>query len=111
MKLSSHPVLDQGGFYPHHNLYFITSDTWDLEVLGGLLLSKVAEGFVDAYAVKMRGKTLRFQAQYLRRIPVPQPEDIGAELKAALVRAFRARDVEAATAAALQVYGLQEWPM
>ncbi|MEV0581294.1 Eco57I restriction-modification methylase domain-containing protein [Nonomuraea sp. NPDC050310] len=110
MKLSSHPVLDEGGFYPHHNLYFITSDVWDLEVLGGLLLSKVAEGFVDAYAVKMRGKTLRFQAQYLRRIPVPRPDEISDELKDALATAFRARDVEAATAAALKVYGLREWP-
>ena len=26
LKLSSHPVLDKGDFYPHHNLYFITSD-------------------------------------------------------------------------------------
>jgi adenine-specific DNA-methyltransferase len=30
-------VLDRGETYPHHNLYFIESDTWDLEVLGGLL--------------------------------------------------------------------------
>lgn len=110
MKLSSHPVLDKGGFYPHHNLYFITSDVWDLEVLGGLLLSKVAEAFVDAYAVKMRGKTLRFQAQYLRRIPVPRPEDIADEHKAQLIIAFRNRDVEAATSAALKVYGLDGWP-
>ncbi|MER6008878.1 Eco57I restriction-modification methylase domain-containing protein [Nonomuraea angiospora] len=110
MKLSSHPVLDTGGFYPHHNLYFVTSDSWDLEVLGGLLLSKVAEAFVDAYAVKMRGKTLRFQAQYLRRIPVPNPSNIAAEHKAQLASAFRDRDVESATAAALKVYGLNEWP-
>src|SRR5690606_5488574 len=43
MKLASEPVLDPGNYYPHHNLYFITSDSWDLRVLGGLLLSKVAE--------------------------------------------------------------------
>ncbi|WP_344208135.1 Eco57I restriction-modification methylase domain-containing protein [Nonomuraea bangladeshensis] len=110
MKLSSHPVLDKGGFYPHHNLYFITSEIWDLEVLGGLLLSKVAEAFVEAYAVKMRGKTLRFQAQYLRRIPVPMTQEIAPEQRAQLVAAFRARDVTAATQAALAVYGLTEWP-
>lgn len=110
MKLSSHPVLDTGGHYPHHNLYFITSDAWDLEVLGGLLLSKVCEGFVDAYAVKMRGRTLRFQAQYLRRIRVPRPESISPEDRSALIDAFRRRDVDAATATALKVYGLSEWP-
>ncbi len=76
MKLTIHPVLDEGGHYPHHNLYFVISDVWDLKVLGGLLLSKVAEAFVEAYAVKMRGGTLRFQAQYLRKIRVPDPADI-----------------------------------
>lgn len=110
MKLSIHPVLDKGGFYPHHNLYFITSDTWDLEVLGGLLLSRVAEAFVDAYAVKMRGKTLRFQAQYLRRIPVPDPATLTLKQRKRLTDAFRRRDVEAATTAALDVYGLTAWP-
>ncbi len=113
MKLSSHPVLDKGGedgYYPHHNLYFITSDVWDLEALGGLLLSKVAESFVEAYAVKMRGKTLRFQAQYLRRIPVPDPAALTEAQKEQLIDAFQKRDVEAATSAALDVYGLTEWP-
>ncbi|MET9294437.1 Eco57I restriction-modification methylase domain-containing protein [Streptomyces sp. NPDC003077] len=110
MKLSIHPVLDEGNLYPHHNLYYIVSDTWDLSVLGGLLLSKVAQAFVEAYAVKMRGGTLRFQAQYLRRIRVPDPAQITPEDAEALSRAFRNRDVEAATQAALRVYGLTELP-
>ncbi|WP_395295495.1 Eco57I restriction-modification methylase domain-containing protein [Kitasatospora hibisci] len=110
MKLTIHPVLDEGKLYPHHNLYFIVSDVWDMRVLGGLLLSKVAEAFVEAYAVKMRGGTLRFQAQYLRKIRVPDPADIAEEDRAALADAFRKRDVKAATAAALRVYGLTELP-
>ena len=110
MKQTIHPVLDSGGLYPHHNLYYIVSDTWDLRVLGGLLLSKIAEAFVAAYAVKMRGGTLRFQAQYLRKIRVPRPEDIGEADRAALADAFDRRDVQAATLAALRVYGLTELP-
>lgn len=110
MKLRSHPVLDAGGFYPHHNLYFLTSDVWDLEVLGGLLLSRIAESFIEAYAVKMRGKTLRFQAQYLRRIRVPIVSSISAEHGDALRQAFRTRDVDAATNVALELYGLSHWP-
>ncbi|MFG2638214.1 Eco57I restriction-modification methylase domain-containing protein [Streptomyces sp. NPDC048362] len=110
MKLTIHPVLDQGRFYPHHNLYFIVSDVWDMRVLGGLLLSKVAEAFVEAYAVKMRGGTLRFQAQYLRRIRVPSPADITEEDQIALATAFEQRDVAAATAVSLRVYGLSELP-
>lgn len=110
MKLTIHPVLDEGGLYPHHNLYFIVSDVWDLRVLGGLLLSKVAEAFVEAYAVKMRGGTLRFQAQYLRKIRVPDPEAINESDRDALAAAFDKRDVKAATEAALRVYGLAELP-
>jgi hypothetical protein len=106
MKMVIHPVLDEGGYYPHHNLYYVISDKWDLSVLGGLLLSKVAEAFVDAYAVKMRGGTLRFQAQYLRRIRVPRPDDISAQDRDCLADAFERRDVEAATEAATRVYGL-----
>jgi adenine-specific DNA-methyltransferase len=110
MKLTIHPVLDEGGLYPHHNLYFIVSDVWDMRVLGGLLLSKVAEAFVEAYAVKMRGGTLRFQAQYLRKIRVPDPGRISESDRAALAEAFDKRDVKAATEAALRVYGLAELP-
>ncbi|MGK5548187.1 Eco57I restriction-modification methylase domain-containing protein [Streptomyces sp. URMC 127] len=110
MKLRIHPVLDEGGLYPHHNLYFIVSDVWDMRVLGGLLLSKVAEAFVEAYAVKMRGGTLRFQAQYLRKIRVPDPATISEGDQAALAEAFDKRDREAATEAALRVYGLAELP-
>ncbi|MFH9394434.1 Eco57I restriction-modification methylase domain-containing protein [Streptomyces sp. NPDC017556] len=110
MKLTIHPVLDEGGLYPHHNLYFIVSDVWDMRVLGGLLLSKVAEAFVEAYAVKMRGGTLRFQAQYLRKIRVPNPDAISEHDREALAAAFDKRDVRAATEAALRVYGLSELP-
>ncbi|MFD4610911.1 Eco57I restriction-modification methylase domain-containing protein [Streptomyces sp. NPDC058440] len=110
MKLTIHPVLDQGRLYPHHNLYFIVSDAWDMRVLGGLLLSKIAQAFVEAYAVKMRGGTLRFQAQYLRKIRVPDPNAIEESDKVALADAFDRRDVGAATEAALRVYGLTELP-
>lgn len=110
MRLTMHPVLDEGTTYPHHNLYFVTSRGWDLRVLGGLLLSRVASAFVEAYCVKMRGGTLRFQAQYLRRIRVPRLADISADDAGALADAFNRRDVDAATAVALRLYQLESFP-
>lgn len=110
MRMSMHPVLDNGQTYPHHNLYFVTSTSWDLRVLGGLLLSRVATAFVEAYCVKMRGGTLRFQAQYLRRIRVPKIADISPDDAAALADAFERRDVDAATATAVRLYGLDALP-
>lgn len=106
MKAQISPVYEPGGLYPHHNLYYIVSNTWDLEVLGGLLLSKIAEAFVDAYGVKMRGGTLRFQAQYLRKIVVPCPTTLADDVSQRLRTAFRTRDRKAANLAAEDAYSL-----
>jgi hypothetical protein len=110
MKSSIHPVLEEGRYYPHHNLYFITSDVWDLEVLGGLLLSEISNLLVGAYCVKMRGGCFRFQAQYLRRIRVPDPNAIRKSDKRSLASAFRARDTRMATEIATRLYGLETLP-
>lgn len=106
MKAHIHPVLEPGGCYPHHNLYYVVSDTWDIEVLGGILLSRIAQAFIEAYCVRMNGGTLRFQAQYLKRIRVPHPNEIEADIRDALRAAFRARDAGAATRAAAAAYGI-----
>jgi hypothetical protein len=106
MKAQITPVFEPGGLYPHHNLYYITSSGWDLEVLGGLLLSRIAETFISAYGVKMRGGTLRFQAQYLRKIRVPSPEAIPVDVADQLRSAFRTYDRDQATRAAERAYGL-----
>lgn len=110
MKAASHPVLDEGRFYPHHNLYYVVSDVWDPEVLGGILLSDVANLFVGAYCVKMRGRTYRFQAQYLRRIRVPDPGSISVADQKALAIAFAERDRERATGVSARLYGLDVRP-
>ncbi len=106
IKNTLEPVLDHGETYPHHNLYFIQSDEWDLEVLGGLLLSKVGQFFVESYGVRMRGGYLRFQAQYLRRIRVPAPKSLSEIQSHELRDAFRLRDRPRATQAALDLYGI-----
>jgi adenine-specific DNA-methyltransferase len=106
IKSSLEPVLDQGETYPHHNLYFVESDEWDLEVLGGLLMSAVGQFFVESYGVRMRGGYLRFQAQYLRRIRVPDPKSLPAEQSVTLRDAFRHRDRGYATQVALELYGI-----
>lgn len=108
MKINSNPTLDHGTTYPHHNLYFVVSDVWNLEVLGGLLMSRVAQLFIEAYCVKMRGGTLRFQAQYLRRIRVPNPTDIAPAVIRRLRDAFRSCDPEKASDAAIEAYGISD---
>jgi len=101
------PVLDCGETYPHHNLYFIQSDVWNLEVLGGLLLSSIGQFFVESYGVRMRGGYLRFQAQYLRRIRVPDLNAISTSDEDVLIQAFRHRDRTLATKTALRIYNIE----
>jgi adenine-specific DNA-methyltransferase len=105
------PVLDHGETYPHHNLYFIQSDVWNLEVLGGLLISAIGQFFVACYGVRMRGGYFRFQAQYLRRICVADPKTLSEAQANDLVRAFRSRDRSLATEIALRIYGIDRHEM
>ena len=105
------PVLDNGETYPHHNLYFIQSDVWNLEVLGGLLISAIGQFFVASYGVRMRGGYFRFQAQYLRRIRVPDPKTLPKAQANELVKAFRNRDRSQATQTALKIYGIDRHEM
>lgn len=66
-------AYDPGKCYPHHNLYYITADYWDLQALQTILRSSLSRFFIWMYGVRMRSNFLRFQAQYLRRIPIPAP--------------------------------------
>lgn len=110
LKDRIHPVYDQGQFLPLHSLYYLTSDRWDLAVLGGLLMSQVANLFVEAYSVRMANGYMRVSAQYLRRVRVPAPEALSRAVAEELRAAFWSRDEARATQAAVAAYGLTNWP-
>ncbi len=63
---------DPGGYYPHHNVYWITSDTWDLRALQAILRSSCVTEQLRAHSVEMRGGSIRYQAQNLRKIRIPE---------------------------------------
>lgn len=106
IKGEAHIVFEHGKLYPHHNLYFITSESWDLRALQAVLLSGIARLFVATYSTKMRGGYLRFQAQYLRRIRVPYWQDVPEILRHDLIAAANDRDLQACNSAAFSLYGL-----
>jgi hypothetical protein len=107
IKGEAQVVYDEGRYYPHHNLYYITSDAWELHALQAVLLSGIAKLFVSTYSTKMRGGYLRFQAQYLRRIRIPLWEDVSPKLRKRLSDAGRERDQEACNRAVVELYGLK----
>lgn len=106
IKGEAHIVFEPGKLYPHHNLYFITSDAWDLRALQAVLLSDLTLMFISAYSTKMRGGYLRFQAQYLRRLRLPFWQDVPCELRGELVSAAKALDKAACNVAVMKLYKL-----
>ncbi|MBJ7900646.1 MAG: N-6 DNA methylase [Cyanobacteria bacterium RI_101] len=106
IKGDAHIVYEHGRLYPHHNLYFITSETWDLRALQAVLLSGIARLFVATYSTKMRGGYLRFQAQYLRRIRIPRWQDVPENLRVELITAANGRDLQACNSVVSRLYDL-----
>ncbi|MCO4095364.1 MAG: N-6 DNA methylase [Acidovorax sp.] len=106
IKGTAQVVFEDGKLYPHHNLYYVTAEHWDLHALQAVLLSDVARVFIANYSTKMRGGFLRFQAQYLRRIRVPHWGDVPQSLREDLAKAAADLDVAACNAAAHKLYKL-----
>lgn len=107
MAASSDPVYSDGSLYPHHNCYWLISSEWDIKALGGLLMSELVKQYINSYGVKMRGSTLRFQAQYLRLIHIPRFSDVDENVRRELRRSFELGDRERANSAARRAYGLE----
>ena len=108
IKGEAHIVYEPGNLYPHHNLYYIISEEWDLRALQAVLLSSITQSFIATYSTKMRGGYLRFQAQYLRRIRLPHWKDVPGALRQKLAEAAIKRDINACNHATFELYGLTE---
>lgn len=91
MAMDPDPVL-VSGCYPHHNCYWLYSDVWDMKALGGILMSDTVRKFISSKCVKMNGGTLRFQAQYLRMLHIPEYQTIRKETIGNLADAFVSGD-------------------
>lgn len=100
-------AYDSGTVYPHHNLYYIISEQWDLRALRTILRSDMAKLFVWAYSVKMRGGWLRFQAQNLRRICVPPWESLSGDEVEGLLELHHSDDMAAINAYVFALYQLE----
>ena len=106
IKGEAHIVLEYGELYPHHNLYYVTSNEWELRPLQAVMLSAITGLFMATYSTKMQGGFLRFQAQYLRRIRIPKWADVSTGLRKELAEAAIKRDLQACNCAVFKLYGV-----
>ncbi len=99
-------VIDEGRYYPHHNLYFITSKEWDLHALQTVLRSSLTLMTVATYCTRMAGGFLRFQAQYLRRIRLPHWCTVEEHMRNRLIAACSTNTQSEIDGPVFELYGL-----
>lgn len=80
-------VFDVGLYHPNNSIYYICSDIWDLQALKAVLISGVGNLFVQTYTTKVGSGFMRFQAQHLRRIRIPEWDSVPQAMKALLIDA------------------------
>ena len=83
---------DDGLYYPHHNVYWITSKGWNLRALQAILRSGIALEQTRAFSVQMRGGSVRYQAQVLRKLRVPLASSISHKLQSELAAVSGSND-------------------
>lgn len=99
--------IDDGDYYPHHNVYWITSDAWDLRALQGLLRSTQVLMQVRAFSVQMRGGSIRYQAQTLRRLRIPALGSLSASVIDELISVSAGSTQQAIDSASARAFGIE----
>jgi tRNA1(Val) A37 N6-methylase TrmN6 len=82
-------LIDNGEFYPHHNLYYITGQSVDkLKILASILMSNFIREQLSQIGIRMNGGFPRFQAQILKKLRIPNIENLSSDEKISLVESY-----------------------
>ena len=72
--------VDDGGFYPLHNIYYITGrSAVQLRLLAALLMSDFTRNQLASVTNKMNGGFSRWQSQHLRKLRLPALNTLSSE--------------------------------
>lgn len=86
--------IDEGKFYPHHNIYYITgSSLQELKILASLLMSDFVKNQISQIGIKMNGGLPRLQSQLLKKLKIPAIASIEPSDKIELVSSYNQRDI------------------
>lgn len=88
--------VDEGNFYPQHNIYYITGgSTRSLKLLAAILMSASIRQQLDLLTNHMNGGYARWQSQYLRNLRVPTISKISDGDAETLIAKYEAKDYQA----------------
>lgn len=93
MSSNRYIFVDEGNYYPLHNLYYITGQTTnDLKVLGALLISDSIRQQICGITNNMNGGFPRWQSQYLRKLRIPNILEISEDERKMLIHNYEQRN-------------------
>ncbi len=82
-------LIDNGEFYPHHNLYYITGQPVDkLKILASILMSDFIREQLSQIGIRMNGGFPRFQAQILKKLRIPNIGNLTSVEKTILIESY-----------------------
>ena len=87
--------IDEGKFYPHHNLYFITHKNLNkLKILACMLMSDFIKNQLSQIGIRMNDGLPRFQSQTLKKLRIPKIEELKVVDKKLLIDSYNDRNFE-----------------
>lgn len=87
-------TIDNGEYYPHHNMYYITgSDNCNLTLLSAILMSDFVSSQLRNLSNVMNGGYPRWQSQYIKKLRVPNIFSLDEENRGALLDNYRTNNL------------------
>lgn len=87
--------VDEGHFYPQHNIYYIAGGSLrELMLLAALLMSDFMRDQLNKMTNKMNGGYARWQSQYLRRLHIPYIREIPDNLANEIINCYNEQNLE-----------------
>ena len=101
--------IDEGNFYPLHNLYYITGHSVrELKILSAILMSNNIRQQIGNITNNMNGGFPRWQSQYLRKLKVPNIGLLDKVLCDQLINCYDIRDYDKINTLVDQIYYNQQ---
>ena len=85
---------ERGEYYPHHNVYWITSASWDMKALCVIMRSSFVTNQMRCVSMQMRGGSIRYQSQNLRNIHIPAWSSLDERDVSTLATLYSEKDIK-----------------
>lgn len=86
---SKYLFIDEGKFYPHHNIYYITHpNIGTLKIIASILMTDFIKNQLSQIGIRMNGGLPRFQSQSLKKLRVPIISEFSKKDKEKLIDAY-----------------------